>query len=171
MVTASLLTSCIFVITRCVKFYELIEAIQGDLLLLIACAFSLGRALETTNAASEIAQSLLKILSPGGNITILFGVYIMTSLLTAVISNAATVTLMFPIAFEFSEQSGIPLKAMVYVLMMAGSSSFATPIGYQTNLMVQGPGGYTFFDFVKVGLPLTLISTVVSVCLVYAIWC
>lgn len=171
LVVAAFMTSCIFVMTRCVKFYEMNESVQGDLLLLIACAFSLGKALEKTEAASQIAESLLQILEPGGTVLILFGVYLITSLLTAVISNAATVTLMFPIAYEFTLKSNVPLKAIVYVLMMAGSSSFATPIGYQTNLMVQGPGGYSFVDFVKLGLPLTFISMGVTVGIVYAIWC
>ena len=170
LVTSALLVTCVFLITSCVKMQEAFDAIKGDVLLLIACSFSLGLAMQKTGAASAIAATAIHILEPGGNITILFGLYALTALLSSIISNAATVTLMFPIAYEFVELKGLPFKAMVYTLMLAGSSCFATPIGYQTNLMVMGPGGYNFMDFVKFGLPMTVLLMGGSVGLCYAIF-
>jgi len=111
----------------------------------------LGSALDQTGAAKEIADSLIQLLAPLGAPGILAGLYFVTTILTEVISNAATVSLMFPIAWEFVLNPAVNLnyKAMCYTLMLAGSSSFCTPIGYQTNLMVQAPGGYQFIDYVK----------------------
>jgi len=141
-----------------------------DLLTIIAAAFALGIALDKTGAASSIAESLLNVFGVAGPLGVLFGLYLSVAFLSAVISNAAAVTLMFPVAADFASSSPGLEKAMVLVLMMAGSSSFATPIGYQTNIMVTGPGGYQFGDFLRFGLPLTGISMVVTCLLAYVLF-
>ena len=144
-------------------------------------------ALDKSKAASIVAKSLVELLSIAGPIGVLSGLFVCVSALSAVIrcaladhvfccahvhrSNAATVTLMFPVASLFvGPETQVSLKATLYVLMMAASSSFSTPIGYQTNLMVVGPGGYHALDFARFGLPLTLISLVISVALAHLLF-
>jgi len=165
LVVAAFIVADLFILFRCVKMPQAKEAVNGEVLLLIACAFTLGVALEDTGVASTIANGLLGVLTKGGKFTILLGIYILTALLSSVISNAATVALMFPIAYQFVETAGISEKAVIYTLMIAGSSCFTTPIGYQTNLMVMGPGGYNFVDYFKIGFPLTLVLMLSTVAL------
>lgn len=130
----------------------------------------MANALQVSGAANVVSNTLVEIFSIGGPIGILFGLYGTTALLSAVISNGATVTLMFPIAIGFAQQSGLSLKCITYTLMLAASCSFATPVGYQTNIMVMGPGGYTTKDYIKYGLPLTFICMISSVILCYFVW-
>jgi len=167
---AGLFVACLFIVTKMVSLKKAKEAISMDLLTIIAAAFALGIALDKTGAASSIAESLLNVFGVAGPLGVLFGLYLSVAFLSAVISNAAAVTLMFPVAADFASSSPGLEKAMVLVLMMAGSSSFATPIGYQTNIMVTGPGGYQFGDFLRFGLPLTGISMVVTCLLAYVLF-
>ena len=173
LVAAAFGAACLLLALRCIKARDASMAVQGELLVLIAASFSIGRAMELSGAASVIAESLMTVLEPLGALGILGGVYLITTVMTEVISNAATVTLMFPIAWAMAAVpgSGATEKAVVYTLMMAGSSSFCTPIGYQTNLMVMGPGGYKFSDYAKIGLPLNLISMISTVGLAILIFC
>src|SRR5690606_27121956 len=101
---------------------------------------------------------------------ILLSLYVMTSVLTEVITNNAAVALAFPFVVTVAEKLGLEPMAMVMAVMMAGSSSFVTPLGYQTNLMVYGPGGYRFGDFVKIGLPMNVLVGAVTVLLAPVIW-
>ena len=146
------------------------KSVQGDTLLIIAAAFGLGNALQESGAAAVISNTLVNVFSVGGDLGVLTGLYATTALLSAVISNAATVTLMYPIAVGFAYTMGIGLKCVTFILMLAASCSFSTPVGYQTNLMVMGPGGYSTMDFLKFGVPLTCIDLVISVLLSYYIW-
>lgn len=91
----------------------------------------------------------------------MIGVYLGTTLLTAVLSNVSAAAIMVPVAFSL--QANAPLKALLYVVMHGASADFSTPIGYQTNLMVWGPGGYRFSDYTKVGLPLQMIAGAITV--------
>merc|ERR1711862_378085 len=166
----ALLVSCLYVSFGILTWKQALSSVQGDTLLIIAAAFGLGNALQVSGAADVISQTLVSVFSLAGKIGVLFGLYASTALLSAVISNAATVTLMYPIAVGFAYSAGISLKCVTYVLMLAASCSFSTPVGYQTNLMVMGPGGYTTLDFLKFGVPLTLLDMVISVFMAYWIW-
>ena len=97
-------------------------------------------------------------------------VYLTTTLFTEIITNNAAAVLMFPIAMAVSEQMGVSLMPYAIAIMFAASASFLTPLGYQTNLMVMGPGGYKVSDYMKVGLPMSLIVGVTSVVLIPVIW-
>ncbi|PNH02187.1 putative sulfur deprivation response regulator, partial [Tetrabaena socialis] len=122
-----------------------------------------GRRLVVGGLAERIAASLLSgfhWLGAAGPVTV---VYVTTSLLTALLSNGAAVTLMWPVARDLAKQAGINIKGPLYALMVGASSDFSTPIGYQTNLMVSGPGGYRFLDYTRFGLPLQLISGLITV--------
>eukprot|EP00741_Cyanophora_paradoxa_P025352 tig00000367_g24471.t1 len=139
--------------------------INADVLLCIACAFGVGTALERSLLARTFADSVVDIFK-GSELGLLFGVYIASVLLNAVITNAACVALIFPIVYNILKGK-VALKTIVYVLMLAGSHDFSTPIGYQTNLMVQKPGGYRFLDYTKFGFPLQCICMVLAVPICY----
>ena len=166
----ALWVACLYILFKILTWQQALGSVQGDTLLIIAAAFGLGNALQESGAASVISNTLVSVFSVAGDIGVLIGLYASTALLSAVISNAATVTLMYPIAVGFAYSAGISLKCVTFVLMLAASCSFSTPVGYQTNLMVMGPGGYTTLDFIKFGVPLTLLDMVVSVLMAYWIW-
>lgn len=168
--SAALVATCVYILTKCITMNSALDSVKGDLLLIIAAAFGLGVALEKTGAAKALADVLVSIFSPAGKIGVLFGLYFATAVMSSVISNAATVTLMFPIGWSFVQSGELTQKAVIYTLMLAGSCCFSTPIGYQTNIMVTGPGGYQPVDFFKFGGPLTILSTIVGVLLCYFIF-
>jgi di/tricarboxylate transporter len=142
------------------------RALDLRVLVTIAASFGVGEALVETGAAAALSRALVDALSPLGPIGVLAGVYVATALLTELVTNNAAAVLMYPIAAGAAAASGIDLRALVYIVMLAASASFATPIGYQTNLMVWGPGGYRFSDFVRLGTPLQAILAVVTVAVV-----
>jgi di/tricarboxylate transporter len=164
----SIAVGCLYVLTGCMSWEQALESVKPSVLLIIAAAFALGNALDRTKAADVISQSLLSVFSLGGELGVLFGLYLTTALLSAVISNAATVTLMWPIAQSFAAETGIALRAIVFTLMLAGSASFATPIGYQTNLLVMRWASTK--DFLVMGVPLTIVEMIFSCIMVWLIW-
>src|SRR5699024_10119549 len=113
---------------------------------------------------------MLSFARPLGVLGIIFIVYIVTNIFTELITNSAAAVLMFPIAFEISAQLDIPYIGLIVTIATAASCSFITPIGYQTNLIVYGPGGYKFTDYVKIGTPLVLITMVMTSIIVYFVW-
>ena len=115
--------------------------------------------METSGTNKLIAEHIVSLGSYLPNYLILVIFYFFTSLLTEVLSNNAAVLLMLPVAAEVAKNLGLNPISFMLVVMFAASNSYMTPIGYQTNTMVYGPGGYRFLDFTRVGLPLTLIFT------------
>ena len=136
----------------------------------MAAAFGIGKALETTGVATVLADTVTDIFRPIGHVGLLFGMYVATMLLTALTSNSATVVIMYPICYRFYERGIFTHKTVVFTLMMAASADFSTPIGYQTNLMVYGVGGYKFTDYLKIGPPLQLVCCISSVLICYALF-
>jgi len=169
MVEAALLAAGAMTITRCVRADEARRSIDWQVLVVIGASIALGKGLQETGAAALIAEYYIGLVgtSPMALIAALF---VITAGFSALISNVAAAVLIFPIAAATSEQLGIALTPLAVTLMIAASASFATPIGYQTNLMVYGPGNYRFIDFVKMGLPLTLLVGLTTVLLVPKIW-
>eukprot|EP01104_Vermistella_antarctica_P001025 TRINITY_DN11098_c0_g1_i1.p1 TRINITY_DN11098_c0_g1~~TRINITY_DN11098_c0_g1_i1.p1 ORF type:complete len:767 (-),score=184.47 TRINITY_DN11098_c0_g1_i1:139-2439(-) len=165
-----LFVALIFVATKRITLEQALDATKPTMLLLIASAFGVGEALNTSGAAVVVADSLLSVLVIVGPIGILAGLFAMTAILSAVISNAATVVLMFPVAIEFVNSGVISIESTIYTLMMGASAAFATPIGYQTNLMVAGPGGYAAKHFLKFGLPLCVIDMIITVTMCYFLY-
>jgi di/tricarboxylate transporter len=169
MITASLLAASAVVALGCLSVGETRSAVDMSVLILIAAAFGVGKALEKTGAAGVIATFLVEVGTQVGPVGVLAAVYLATAILTEFISNAAAVALVFPIALEAAKQFGVDARPFAIAITAAASSSFASPIGYQTNLMVYGPGGYRFSDFLKIGIPLKLLVFVVTiVCIPYA---
>mmetsp|Transcript_26009 Transcript_26009/g.36145 ORF Transcript_26009/g.36145 Transcript_26009/m.36145 type:complete len:788 (-) Transcript_26009:20-2383(-) len=173
LLAGAFLVSTLYIIAGVLTWEQAKGAVNADVLFVIAAAFGLGNLLQDTCAANAIAESLLVIFEVGGEIGVLAGLYLTVALMSAVISNSATVTLMYPIAINFADcnnKVSVSYDAAVYVLMLAGSACFATPIGYQTNLMVMSPGNYSTKDFLKFGIPLTIVNMVVVCVMARFLW-
>lgn len=142
---------------------DLPKSIDYNLAVIIALSLALGTAMIKTGVADMIAGVMISILFPFGKIAVLFGIYAVTSILAAYITNKAAVAIVFPISLTAAHSLGLNPLPFALVVSFAAAANFLTPIGYQTNLMVYGPGGYTFKDFFKIGWPLTLIYMIVTV--------
>ncbi|WP_324665124.1 SLC13 family permease [Haloarcula sediminis] len=150
------------VLTGCLRPGELYDAVQWDVIFLLAGVIPLGIALQETGGADLIAD-LFVLAAPGLPAILVLGLmYVVTALLTNIISNNASVVLMIPVAVEAAGQLGANAFAFVLAVTFAASTAFMTPVGYQTNLLVYGPGGYRFTDYLKVGAPLQAIFAVVT---------
>ncbi len=169
MLKAAFLAAGFMVVARCIRASEARNSLDWQVLIVIAASIGLGRALEKTGAADTLAHGLIGMGGQSAYVT-LAAVFVITALFSSVISNLAAAVIVFPIAVASSQQLGVSLVPFVVTLMMAASASFATPIGYQTNLMVYGPGDYRFSDFLKIGIPLTLVVGVLTIGLVPMIW-
>jgi di/tricarboxylate transporter len=135
----------------------------------IATSFGIGAALEKTGAASLVAGGLIGLADGDPGVTLAL-VFTATALLTSLATNNVAAVLVFPIAVQAAQAMGVSPEPFILTLMVAASASFATPIGYQTNLMVFNVGGYRFGDFVRIGVPLTLIVGLVTVLIVPLVW-
>ncbi|MEL6938745.1 MAG: SLC13 family permease [Cyanobacteria bacterium J06598_1] len=150
------------VLTGCLKPGELYQAVRWDVIFLLACLIPLGTAMQNSGATDWLANQLITI---GGSLSeywMLTVIYILTVLLTAVLSNNASVILLLPIGVQVANSIGANPLTVIFIITFAASNSFMTPIGYQTNTMVYGAGGYRFLDFLKVGGPLSLIMTIIT---------
>ena len=164
MVVAALAAALLMVVTGCCSPDQARRSINWQVLLVIGAALGIGRALTVTGAASTIAEAILTA-SSGNPWLALVGVYVVTMLFTEVVTNSAAVGLTFPIAMSLSNSLQVNMTPFLIAIMIAGSASFLTPIGYQTNLIVYGPGGYRFTDFTRMGLPISLSCFTITVLL------
>ncbi|WP_077623385.1 SLC13 family permease [Sediminibacillus massiliensis] len=160
----------ILLATRILTPQDAKQSIQFHVLLLIASAFGIGEAVEKSGLAQWVADSVLSFGRPLGLLVILFLLYVFTNLFTELLTNSAAAVLMFPIGMELAGQLQVEPMGMAVIIAIAASASFITPIGYQTNLIVYGPGGYKFTDYVKVGTPLSLLVMITTVLIVHTIW-
>ncbi|WP_209329372.1 SLC13 family permease [Lunatimonas salinarum] len=135
------------------------KSVDLDLLLILVSSLAIGTALKNSGAANLLAEGILWLTNGSGAMISLVVLFVLTLLLTSLITNAAAVSIMFPLALEIGTQLGLPLTPFFVTIAFAASGDFMTPIGYQTNLMVMGPGSYKFKDYFKVGLPLTVLYT------------
>lgn len=169
MLKAAFLAAGLMVLTRCIHATEARRSVDWQVLLVIAASIALGSAMEKTGAAAVIAEGLVSI-AAGSPLATLGAIFVVTAVFSAVISNLAAAVIVFPISLAASQQLDVSLLPFAVTLMMAASASFATPIGYQTNLMVYGPGNYRFADFFRMGLPLTLLVGLATVVIVPMVW-
>lgn len=160
----------LMVLTGCLKPGEIYGAVRWDVIFLLAGLIPLGIAMDKSGATQWLATGLL---AAGGNLSgywILTFFFIVTTVLTSILSNNASVVLMIPIAVEVAKSLELNPLAFMFAVTFAASNSFLTPIGYQTNTMVYSPGGYKFIDFIKVGVPLTILMTIVTPLLIMWIY-
>lgn len=166
---AAFLAAGAMILSGCITASRARRSVDLPVLVVIAASFALGNAMTVTGAAEWVAGQLLGFgpLSPWLALAI---VYLLTTLFTEVITNNAAAVLMFPIALALSEQLGVSFLPFAIAVMFAASASFITPLGYQTNLMVYGPGRYRFTDYVRIGLPLSLLVGLTAIGLIPLVW-
>ncbi len=169
MMNAAMLGAVMVLLTGCCSIGAAKRGLDTQVLLTIAAAFGLGAALESSGAAAVLAGGALGL--AGGNpLLLLIGAYLLVALLTELVTNNAAAVITFPVVMASAESLGVSPIPFVVAVMFAASASFLTPIGYQTNLMVHGPGGYRFGDFLRVGGLLNLIVAAVALTLIPLVW-
>jgi di/tricarboxylate transporter len=160
---ATLVGAIALVATRVLTAGEARRSVDLDVIILIAASFGLGTALEVTGLASAASEAIVAPFGALGPSGALLGVVLAAVLLTELITNNAALVIVFPIAMAAAETHGLEPRTVALVVTVAASASFLTPIGYQTNTMVYGPGGYRFGDYIRLGLPLTMLVIAVLV--------
>ncbi len=160
----------VVLLTRCLSAKEAFGAMDGRLLVLILSMLAVGKALEDSGAIVLVVDAVTPMLRDLPPWAVLAMVYALTSLLTELVTNNAVAVVMTPVAIGLAHQLGFDPRPFVVAVMFAASASFATPIGYQTNTLVYGPGGYRFSDFLRIGLPMNVIVGVTTLFVVPLIW-
>lgn len=163
-------TTVIMAWTKLFPAKKYTKYISWDILITIACAFAISKAMENSGFAAIIAKYIIGMADNYGPYALLAMIFVITNLFTELITNNAAAALAFPIALSVANQLGVSPTPFFVVICMAASASFSTPIGYQTNLIVQGIGNYKFTDFVRVGLPLNIIVFLLSIFLIPLFW-
>lgn len=169
MLNAALVGAGLMIITGCCSANQAEKSLDLTVIITIASSFALGMALEKTGVAKYLAETIVD-LSGGTPWLLLILTYITISILTEVITNNAAALLMLPIVLEITEKADLNNVPFVFAIMMAASASFATPLGYQTNMMVYGPGEYRFTDFLKVGIPMNILTAIVTITVLLIGW-
>ncbi len=144
--------------------------ITWDILITIACAFGISKAIQVSGAADTIATTAINFSKNWGPIGVLITIYLITNIFTEIITNSAAAALAVPIAISAASQLNVNPTPFLVAICIAASASFSTPIGYQTNLLVQGLGNYKFKDYTKIGFPLNIIAFIISILLIPIIW-
>jgi di/tricarboxylate transporter len=160
----------VVLLTRCIDADEAFSFIEGRLLALIFAMLAVGAALEASGAVRLIVDVMAPALMLLPGVFVIWAVYLLTSVLTELVSNNAVAVVVTPIAIGLADAMGVDARPLVVAVMVAASASFATPIGYQTNTLVYGPGGYRFTDFMKVGIPLNLSIGMLASAIIPLIW-
>ena len=161
--TACLFVMLIMVVSKLLNLPEIRRQLDLNLLMVLVCSLAIGVALVNSGTADVIANMILINAKAYGVVPVIAVLFVATTLLTALITNAAAVSIMFPIAMSLAQFSNMSATPFFIAIAFAASGDFITPIGYQTNLMVYGPGGYSFKDFFKVGLPLAIVYMVTCI--------
>lgn len=169
-VTAAFLVAGLMVITRCIPVAGARQSVDWQTLITIGAAFGLGKALVASGLVAIMADTVVSSVGHWGPYAVLAGVYLMTSMFTETVTNNAAAALVFPFAVAIADRIDVSARPFVMAVAFAASASFITPLGYQTNLMVFGPGGYKFTDFVRIGLPLNMILLICATLLIPLVW-
>ncbi|RWR12546.1 SLC13 family permease [Siminovitchia fortis] len=170
MLKAMALAVIILLVSRMISAEEIMSNVQFHVLLIIACSLGIGTAMTKTGLAEWTAKGLMAISAPIGVVAVLTIMYLLTSVFTELLTNSAAAAIMLPIGLELSSSLQLDPTGFAVLVAIAASASFITPIGYQTNLIVYGPGGYRFIDYIKIGTPLSFIVMITSVTVIYFVW-
>ena len=169
---AALLAAGAMILTKCCTAREARESLELEVLVTIGASFGIGKALEMSGAAKLLSDGLIDATQSlgGGPWAVLAAVYFATMILTELITNNTAAVLVFPIAIAAAKQLGVNPMPFIMTITIAASAGYATPTGYQCNLMVMGPGGYRFSDYLRIGIPLDLLYMLVTVALAPLVW-
>jgi di/tricarboxylate transporter len=160
----------LLIVTRCISASTAREAVDWETLIAIAASFGLGKALENSGAAKAIAHVVVGAAGQFGPVGVLAAVYLLTLLFTELITNNAAAAIMFPFGIAVAMAMGVSPRPFAVAIMFGASLAFAVPIGYQTHMMVYGPGGYRFSDFFRIGIPLNILMWIVVTLLIPVWW-
>ncbi len=166
----ALLAVVVILMARCIDAEEAFNMVEGRLLALIFAMLMVGAGLQEAGSVTLLVGWLEPILRDAPPVLVIFGIYALSSTLTEIVTNNAVAVIVTPIAIEVANTLGVDARPLVVAVMFAASASFCTPIGYQTNTLVYGPGGYRFTDFTRVGLPLNILLAVTASLLIPVIW-
>ncbi|MFB3132949.1 MAG: SLC13 family permease, partial [Rhodothermales bacterium] len=169
LVTAAFVAALAMMVTQCLSASQASRAVNLQVLVVIAAALGLGHAVAQTGLSEVLAQGLLTMTGLG-TVAAMVGLYLTTNVLTELITHKAAAVLMLPVALAMAVELGVEPKAFALVVAVAAAASFMTPIGYQTNLMVMAAGGYRPRDYLKVGLPVSLLVMTVATIMIFFIW-
>jgi di/tricarboxylate transporter len=161
--TALVILLLLILMLKMVSPKDVVKGIDFNLIIVLALSLALGTAMIKSGVAASFADASFKVFKPFGIVGVLVGIFLITNILTSLLANAAAVAIVFPVAVSMAVELGINAKPFILIVAFAGAAAFLTPIGYQTNLMVYGPGAYKFKDFTRAGLPLALLYMVVAV--------
>ena len=167
---AAVLAVAIVLLTRCIEPDEAFANVDGRLLVLIFSMLAVGAGLQATGAVELVAMAVAPAMEGLPPFLLVWAMYLLTSVLTETVSNNAVAVVVTPVAIGLAGALGVDPRPLVIAVMIAASASFATPIGYQTNTLVFGPGGYAFADYLKVGVPLNLTMGLVVSAVIPLIW-
>jgi di/tricarboxylate transporter len=168
--TCALTAAFLMIITGCLQMRDAYRALQADVLMLIAGTIALGVAMQKTGTSQLYAEAFLSLFSGLSPTLVLGGIILLTSISTQILSNNATAVLLLPIAISTALGIGVDPKPFIIGICIGASACFATPVGYQTNLMVYGPGGYRFKDYLKLGIPLNIFVVLAGMLLIPYVW-
>jgi di/tricarboxylate transporter len=166
----AVLAMAVVFLTRCIDSDEAFSFVDGRLLAMIFAMLAVGAALQASGAVEVIVGMVAPGLSEMSGFMVVWAIYLLTSLLTELVSNNAVAVVITPVTIGLADAMGIDARPLVVAVMVAASASFATPIGYQTNTLVYGPGGYRFTDFLRVGIPLNLSIGLLASALIPFLW-
>ena len=167
---AAFLAAGAMILTRCISAIDARKSVDWPVLIAIAASFGVGRALEQSGVAKLFAGLLVEATRSWGPTATLAAIYFGTMVLNELISNNAAAALSFPFCLESARLLGVNERPFIMAVTLAASYAFASPIGYQTHMMVFGPGGYRFTDFMRVGIPLNLLMWIAAIVLIPWIW-
>jgi len=167
---AALTGVVLMVLTRCLTMEEAYRAIEWKAVFLIAGMLPLGIAMEQTEAANFLAEGMLNLVGPLGPLAVMAGLFVLTALASQVMPNPAVAVLMAPIALNTATDLGVSPYPFMMTVAVSASAAFLSPVGHSANILVMGPGGYRFIDYIKVGVPLTMVVLVVVLLLMPVIW-
>jgi len=160
----------VVLLSRCIDAEEAFSFVEGRLLALIFSMLAIGAGLQNSGAVALIVEAAAPWLMVLPGVAVIFIVYVISSTLTELVSNNAVGVILTPIAIELGQALALDPRPLVVAVMFAASSAFSTPIGYQTNMLVYGPGGYRFTDFMKVGIPMNLLLAATASLTIPMIW-
>jgi len=166
----AVLAVALVLVTGCIDAEEAFSFVDGRLLALIFSMLAVGAGLQNSGAISLLVDNIAPTLSTLPLTVVIFCVFLLTTILTEIVSNNAVAVIMTPIAISLAAALGIDARPLVVAVMIAASCAFATPIGYQTNTLVYGPGGYRFTDFMRIGIPLNLSMSLLASAVIPLFW-